>query len=74
MGEWIGPAPSSPDFVLGAQPLAQPHGCISVDPTIRLKVCNALRRFICPFERAASMISEAIDNSTENSGIVTSGK
>ena len=34
--EWIAPAPSSPDFVLGAQPPAQPHRCVSVERPIRL--------------------------------------
>src|SRR5580692_3924538 len=34
--EWKGPAPSSPDFVLGAQPPAQPHRCVSVQRPIRL--------------------------------------
>src|SRR5271166_4489789 len=34
--EWIAPAPSSPDFVLEAQPPAQPHGCVSVERPIRL--------------------------------------
>src|SRR5271154_703795 len=33
--EWIAPAPSSPDFVLGAQPPAQPHRCVSVERPIR---------------------------------------
>src|ERR1700677_4895681 len=33
--EWIAPASSSPDFVLGAQPPAQPHRCISVERPIR---------------------------------------
>ena len=32
--EWIAPAP--PDFVLEAQPPAQPHGCVSVERPIRL--------------------------------------
>ena len=34
--EWIAPAPSSPDFVLGAQPPAQPHRCVSIERPIRL--------------------------------------
>jgi hypothetical protein len=34
--ESIAPAPSSPDFVLGAQPPAQPHCCVSVERPIRL--------------------------------------
>jgi hypothetical protein len=34
--KWIAPAPSSPDFVLGAQPPAQPHRCVSVEHPIRL--------------------------------------
>ena len=34
--EWIAPALASPDFVLGAQPPAQPHGCVSVERPIRL--------------------------------------
>src|SRR5271157_2510558 len=34
--EWIGPAPSSPDFVLGAQPPAYPHSCVGIERPIRL--------------------------------------
>src|ERR1700675_3579164 len=34
--EWIAPASSSPDFVLGAQPPAQPHRRVSVERPIRL--------------------------------------
>src|SRR3984957_16631419 len=34
--ERITPAPSSPDFVLGSQPPAQPHRCVSVERPIRL--------------------------------------
>jgi hypothetical protein len=34
--EWIAPAPSSPDFALGAQPPAQPHRCASIERPIRL--------------------------------------
>src|SRR5271167_4260325 len=34
--EWIASAPSSPDFMLGAQPPAQPHRCVSVERPIRL--------------------------------------
>src|SRR5271157_3320208 len=34
--EWIAPAPSSPDFVLEAQPPAQPHRRVGVERPIRL--------------------------------------
>src|SRR5271157_2592244 len=34
--EWIAPAPSSPDFVLEAQPPAQPHRRVSIERPIRL--------------------------------------
>jgi hypothetical protein len=34
--EWIASAPSPPDFVLEAQPPAQPHRCVSVERPIRL--------------------------------------
>ena len=34
--ERISPAPSSPEFVLGAQPPAQPHRGVSVERSIRL--------------------------------------
>ena len=34
--EWIAPAPSSPDFVLEAQPPAQPHRRVSIERSIRL--------------------------------------
>src|SRR5215831_10005896 len=34
--EWISPAPASPDFVLEAQPPAQPHSGVAVDRPIRL--------------------------------------
>src|ERR1700752_2814032 len=33
--EWIGPALASPDFVLDAQPPAQPHHRVAVDRPIR---------------------------------------
>src|SRR5277367_265667 len=33
--EWIAPALAPPDFVLGAQPPAQPHGCVGVERPIR---------------------------------------
>ena len=36
MREWISPAPTSPDLVLGAQPPAQPHSGIVVDRSVRL--------------------------------------
>src|SRR5260370_22556299 len=32
--EWIGPAPTSPDLVLGAQPPTQPHSCVVVERPI----------------------------------------
>ena len=35
MREWIGPALASPDFVLDAQPPAQPHSGVIVDRPIR---------------------------------------
>jgi hypothetical protein len=34
--EWIAPAPSPPDFVLEAQPPAQPHRRVSIERSIRL--------------------------------------
>jgi hypothetical protein len=34
--EWMGPAPSSPDVVLEAQPPAQPHRRVSIERPIRL--------------------------------------
>ena len=33
--EWIGPALESPDFVLDAQPPAQPHSGVVVDRPVR---------------------------------------
>jgi hypothetical protein len=32
--EWIGPAPASPDLVLGTQPPAQPHSGVTVERTL----------------------------------------
>ena len=32
--EWISSALASPDFVLGSQPPAQPHGCVVVERAI----------------------------------------
>src|SRR5271154_1263233 len=34
--EWIAPAPSPPDFVLEAQPPAQPYRRVSIERSIRL--------------------------------------
>src|ERR1700722_7806260 len=45
--EWIAPAPSSPDLVLGAQPPAQPHRCVSVERPIRLAE-SAYRKVVRP--------------------------
>src|SRR5580693_5378150 len=50
--EWIGPAPSSPDFVLGAQPPAQPHRCVSVERPIRL-VDGSYREVVRPSAQRA---------------------
>src|SRR6202041_324904 len=36
MREWIACGSSSPDGMLGAQPPAQPHRCVSVERPIRL--------------------------------------
>jgi hypothetical protein len=41
------PAPSSPDFVLGAQPPAQPDGCVRVERPIRL-AGSAYRKVVRP--------------------------
>ncbi len=45
--EWIAPAPSSPNFVLGAQPPAQPHRCVSVERPVRLAE-RAYRKVVRP--------------------------
>src|SRR6266436_9794845 len=37
--EWIGPAPTSPDLVLVAQPPTQPRSGIAVERSIRLADC-----------------------------------
>src|SRR5271163_1598639 len=45
--EWIGPAPSSPDFVLGAQPPAHPRRRVGVKRPIRLAE-SAYRKVVRP--------------------------
>src|SRR5208337_3523442 len=45
--EWIAPAPSSPDFVLEAQPPAQPHRRVSIERPIRLAE-GAYRKVVRP--------------------------
>src|SRR5208337_2443402 len=45
--EWIAPAPSSPDFVLEAQPPAQPHRRVSIEGPIRLAE-GAYRKVVRP--------------------------
>src|SRR5271163_4019716 len=50
--EWVAPAPSSPDFVLGAQPPAQPHRCVSVERPIRLADGSYLEVVRPPAQRA----------------------
>src|SRR5208337_4011855 len=50
--EWIAPAPASPDFVLGAQPPAQPHRCVGVERPIRLAV-SAYRKVVRPSAQRA---------------------
>src|ERR1700745_2048360 len=50
--EWIAPAPSSPDFVLGAQPPAPPHRCVGVERPIRL-ADSAYRKVVRPSAQRA---------------------
>src|SRR5208283_3037930 len=50
--EWIAPAPSSPDFVLEAQPPAQPHRRVGIERPIRLAE-SAYRKVVRPSAQRA---------------------
>src|SRR6202142_4021762 len=50
--EWIAPAPSSPDFVLEAQPPAQPHRRVGIERPIRLAE-GAYRKVVRPSAQRA---------------------
>src|SRR5215471_5354902 len=56
--EWISPAPTPPDFVLDAQPPAQPHGGVVVDRPICLGDGAYLEVVRPPTQRAIQLLHQ----------------